>query len=237
METNKKTGDTPMLRKALVVEDNVMDQSILKYYLDKNNYKSTLCSNGYDAMNVIESHDFDVVFIDIRMPMFNGFQLQKRIRSHCEKKSIPMVLMSAENTCESSVRRALKNGACDFIVKPVQYDTLAKKMERIESFYDRKIIVENSIVLTDISLPHIDFQVLHLTKEGIYAICQDNPDEKSLELVSKNLSILESNPLKAKIIKAIRLKGVQVLEIIFEKNQQELIAKVKQSFLLYKMKY
>ncbi|MCJ8275258.1 MAG: response regulator [Bdellovibrionales bacterium] len=121
--TNKKT--------ALIVDDNIMDCSILEYYLGQSEHETVTCTNGFEALELIFAKNFDLILIDVCMPQINGLQLQKRVNKYCKMKNIPIVLMSADQTDARTILSGMKNGAKDFLVKPIAFQTLTKKIEKL----------------------------------------------------------------------------------------------------------
>ncbi|MEM8525676.1 MAG: ATP-binding protein [Bacteroidota bacterium] len=88
-------------KKALVVEDNPLNQKILVTILKKWGIQVAIATNGEDAIYAVDEGDFDIVMMDLFMPNMNGFEASKRIRSlSSESAKVPIVAITASNLNE-----------------------------------------------------------------------------------------------------------------------------------------
>lgn len=99
----------------LVVEDNHINQVITRKTIEKNNYKCSVVDNGYAALEILEKEDFDVILMDINMPLINGFETTRKIR--LKGIGIPIVALTAFDKAEIT-EEALSAGINDIIIKP-----------------------------------------------------------------------------------------------------------------------
>lgn len=99
----------------LVVEDNHINQVITRKTIEKNNYKCSVVDNGYAALEILEKENFDVILMDINMPLINGFETTRKIR--LKGISIPIVALTAFDKTEIT-EEALSAGINDIIIKP-----------------------------------------------------------------------------------------------------------------------
>ena len=106
---------SPEIINVLVVEDNLINQLVTKKTIEKNNYKCSVVGNGYAALEILDKEYFDVILMDINMPIINGFETTRKIRS----KGIltPIVALTAFNKAEIA-EEALSAGIDDIIMKP-----------------------------------------------------------------------------------------------------------------------
>lgn len=120
-KTNEIINNIPVdlssnkLLKVLVVEDNKINQIVTEKILKKNNYICTLVDDGYEAIKILEEENFDIVLMDINMPLINGFETSRRIRNKGIK--IPIVALTAFDK-EEIIEEAISAGINDIIVKP-----------------------------------------------------------------------------------------------------------------------
>ena len=101
----------------LVVEDNKINQIVTKKILEGNNYKCTILEDGYAAINLLENEKFDLVLMDINMPIINGFETSKLIRS--KGIQTPIIALTAFDKQEIT-EQALASGMNDIIIKPFE---------------------------------------------------------------------------------------------------------------------
>jgi signal transduction histidine kinase/ActR/RegA family two-component response regulator/Tfp pilus assembly protein PilF len=101
----------------LVVEDNHINQVITKKTMERNNYSCTVVDDGYVALEILNKKEFDVILMDINMPLINGFETTRRIR----QKGIetPIIALTAFDKNEIT-DEAIAAGMNDIIVKPFE---------------------------------------------------------------------------------------------------------------------
>ena len=106
-----------LYHKILVVEDNKINQIVTKKILESNNFKCTILEDGYAAINILEAESFDIILMDINMPIINGFDTTQLIR----KKGIstPIIALTAFDK-EEITDQALSSGMNDVIIKPFE---------------------------------------------------------------------------------------------------------------------
>lgn len=109
----------------LVVEDESINQRILKKLLEKNNCSVTVVTNGKEALRVLDNRFFDVILMDIYMPEMDGYEAVKIIRRKEAKigRYIPIIAMTAAIQKEDR-DRYLKAGMDSCIAKPFGKDKL-----------------------------------------------------------------------------------------------------------------
>ena len=106
---------SPQTINVLVVEDNHINQVITRKTIEKNNYKCSVVDNGYAALEILEKENFDVILMDINMPLINGFETTRKIR--LKGIDTPIVALTAFDKAEIT-EEALSAGINDIIIKP-----------------------------------------------------------------------------------------------------------------------
>ncbi|MBP6180534.1 response regulator [Flavobacterium sp.] len=101
--------------KVLLVEDNKINQIVTEKILKKNNYTCTITDDGYKAIKILEEDNFDIILMDINMPLINGFETSRRIRS--KGIETPIIALTAFDK-EEITEEAISAGMDDVIVKP-----------------------------------------------------------------------------------------------------------------------
>lgn len=109
--------------KILVVDDNVINQLVTKKIIEKNNYICSVANDGFAAIELLLQEEFDIVLMDINMPVMNGFETTRKLRA----KGIvtPVVALTAFDKDEIA-EEALSSGMNDIIVKPFEAGKLFK---------------------------------------------------------------------------------------------------------------
>lgn len=113
----------------LYVEDLETDQILLPSILPDTQYRISIAANGQEALNKLKDEKFDLVLMDIEMPVMNGIDATRHIRNelHHSHDDLPIVALSIHNNQETR-NAALEVGIDDFIAKPFDHDELAEKI-------------------------------------------------------------------------------------------------------------
>jgi signal transduction histidine kinase/CheY-like chemotaxis protein len=105
----------------LVVEDNKINQIVTRKILEKNNFECTVVDDGYASISILENISIDIILMDINMPIINGYDTTKLIRSH--GFTLPIVALTAFDKEEVS-DKAFASGMNDVIIKPFDKEKL-----------------------------------------------------------------------------------------------------------------
>lgn len=129
-DTVDKEIDTPSGYSILLAEDNPVNQVYLKHFLEKQGYELTIVENGEEAVDLVMSKNFNLVLMDIQMPVKSGIQATKEIRAYeksTAEKRIPILALTASVT-EHEQRLFLKSGMDAVCPKPVDVGNLLTTM-------------------------------------------------------------------------------------------------------------
>ncbi len=140
IETEKDTGK-PLLPKVgmeleqasvLLVEDNLINQKIVVLSLKKLVKNIEIANNGKEALDKIASSRFDIILMDIQMPIMNGFVTTKKIREieASSNTHTPIIAITA-NALLGDKEECLASGMDDYISKPFQIEVLIQKMKNL----------------------------------------------------------------------------------------------------------
>ena len=106
----------------LAVEDNPVNQKLLVIFLEKAGFNVTVASNGQEAVNIIkDSSNFNIIFMDINMPVMDGVTATLKIREM--GINIPIIALTA-NVIKEDVDKFIKSGMNDYVAKPINFDKL-----------------------------------------------------------------------------------------------------------------
>ncbi len=119
-------------KKILVVEDNEDTREILLYRLKSmGNYEILLASNGKEALEMATQSRPDLIIMDLKMPVMNGWEATKALRQTEWGKDLPVIALTAQ-AMERDEEKALSAGCNDYIAKPIMdYAILKKKVEKL----------------------------------------------------------------------------------------------------------
>jgi len=119
-------------KKILVVEDNEDTREILLYRLKSmGNCEVLLASNGKEALEIATKSKPDLIIMDLKMPVMDGWEATRAIRKTDWGKELPVIALTAQ-AMEGDEGRALDAGCDDYIAKPIMdYTILKKKIEKL----------------------------------------------------------------------------------------------------------
>ncbi len=128
-------------RKILVVDDEMINQQVLKNVLSSDDYAVIQAFSGKDALEAISSGmHFDLVLLDIMMPMMSGYEVCEKIRNIYPSNELPIIMLSAKNQITDLIT-GLNAGANDYLTKPISREEL---LARIKTHLNlKKLIAEN----------------------------------------------------------------------------------------------
>jgi signal transduction histidine kinase/CheY-like chemotaxis protein len=116
----------------LVVEDNVMNQKVMLKILGKFEYPAKVVDNGRKAVHELQEKTYDIVLMDIQMPVMNGFEATSAIRdplNNCLDPQVPIIAVTA-NSMKADRKQCLDAGMNDYIRKPLNPKKLLKKIRQ-----------------------------------------------------------------------------------------------------------
>jgi len=101
----------------LVVDDNKDFADVFSDILKANDYKAESCYSGAQAIELLKDNNFDIMFLDIRMPDMDGVQTLKKVK---KLRPETMVIMMTGYSVDEMVHKALEEKASDIIYKPFE---------------------------------------------------------------------------------------------------------------------
>ncbi len=120
--------------KILLVEDYKHSQIIVTRLLKKNNFESiVVVENGLQALEAVKQQKFDLILMDMQMPVMNGFEATQKIREMPDYKDTPIIALTAF-AMKGDRERCLEAGATDYIPKPIDSQEFIEKVK----FYTEK---------------------------------------------------------------------------------------------------
>ena len=125
----------------LLVEDNMTNQELIKMYLEKMGASVTCAVNGVIAVSLAQQHNYDLVYMDMQMPVMSGLEAVKILRDNDYKG--PIVMLTANATFDDK-EQCMDAGANDFVTKPIVrqklYETTAMYLKtELNSSYQEPI--------------------------------------------------------------------------------------------------
>ncbi len=136
---NKKAKETRSLsfhlpnwagKNILIVEDNLMNQKYISTLFTKWKLPHIIANNGLEALKCLDNNEVDLVFMDLSMPIMDGYEATKQIRKlNSYKSNIPIIALTA-STFLSKKQLALESGMSDFLAKPFTPDEILEFLNK-----------------------------------------------------------------------------------------------------------
>ncbi|EDN65844.1 Response regulator receiver protein [Beggiatoa sp. PS] len=114
----------------LLVEDNETNQAVEQMMLEEMDYQVDIANDGQQAINMIAKNHYDLVLMDVQMPVIDGCQATKHIRQQEQHTNthLPIIAITASPTNED-VEKCIAAGMDDFLAKPILQTSLEKKLK------------------------------------------------------------------------------------------------------------
>jgi two-component system response regulator PilR (NtrC family) len=172
-----------MAHKILVVDDEEIIRDSLFYILEKEGYAVDKAENGKIAYEKMVANHFDLVITDIEMPFMKGTELLEKIKTLNVQTSV--IIITAFGSLDTAIS-ALRNGAGDYILKPVEFDELLIKTKRL--FEVRDLLLENRVLREEI---HRKYDFENIIGKGnsikkVYEMIEAVAETDSTVLISGN---------------------------------------------------
>ncbi len=174
-----------MKKRVLVVDDEKDIVDLLSYNLKKEGYEVLSAHNGLEAISIAASRP-DLIILDLMMPLLDGFETCKRLKSSPETESIPVIFLTAKSGEVDEVV-GLELGADDYIQKPISPRTLLARVKAVFRRVDtatQESLSADGVIRTDrLEINRANFTVRVGRKEVVFP-------KKEFEV----LSLLASHP-------------------------------------------
>lgn len=138
--------------KVLLVDDNEINQEIAREILNQAGVFVEVANNGKDGLQQVKEQDFDCVLMDIQMPIMDGYEATKEIRKTFDKKSLPIIAMTA-NAMSGDKEKCLATGMNDYVSKPIKiaefFKTLNRWTQSVEKQHSEETIVPRHAITNE----------------------------------------------------------------------------------------
>lgn len=114
--------------KVLIVDDEPLNVDYIEQRLEDLNYEIITAADGQEALNKIKSDHPDLILLDLMMPVLDGFAVLSEVKADPSLRDTPVIIISADHDSKSIVR-GIKQGADDYLTKPVNAELLVKKVK------------------------------------------------------------------------------------------------------------
>jgi len=116
--TNTEHEARPGAARILLVDDDANTLEILRRWLAKEGYITDSAHNGEECLEALERNTYDVVLLDVMMPVMDGMAVCAHMRDHPQWRTIPVVLLTAKDDMETRTR-GMALGVSEYLTKPI----------------------------------------------------------------------------------------------------------------------
>ena len=116
--------------KILLVEDNEMNRDMLARRLQRKGYEVVIAVDGEEAVRMAQSQAPDLILMDIRLPVMDGWEAAKRLKADAATSGIPIISLTA-HAMAGDREKCLAVGADDYDTKPVDFKRLLGKIDAL----------------------------------------------------------------------------------------------------------
>jgi len=115
----------------LIIEDNLLNQKIISFWLTKNGIDFKFASSGEEALELFGNSWYDVVIIDIMLPGISGLETAILLRENCKSKyeRQPFIIALTANALDNDRKRCMDSGMDEYMTKPFDFQHLNHILE------------------------------------------------------------------------------------------------------------
>lgn len=137
--------DTPNLN-ILLAEDNTINQRLAMRLLDKMGHKVTLVKDGLEALNAVSAHGFDLILMDVQMPVMGGVDSTRKIREWCQQHQKPhqRIIAMTAHAMQGDRERFIEQGMDGYVSKPIALEDLVAEINRVLVAYPLAVATEQT---------------------------------------------------------------------------------------------
>jgi DNA-binding NtrC family response regulator len=169
-------SDAQQKASVLIVDDNTSQSQTLALILEHKGYEAVTACDGLTAIQAVTKRPFDMIFMDIKMPLMDGVETYKKIK---EIRSDAVVVMMTAFAVEDLVQQALDAGAYGIIYKPLDIENIIFLVE------ESKKVKNGALVLVVDDNPGICATLKTIFKEQGHNVCTANSGEEAIAMTRK----------------------------------------------------
>ena len=129
IEDNQPNSEKIPQLKVLVVDDDVLNRRLMKVLLTREGYQVDVASNGLEAFDAIKYQQFDIVFMDLRMPIMDGMEASRRIREWENGGQHTFIVALTASYLPEEGQRLFEAGIDNYISKPFEMEHIQRMLK------------------------------------------------------------------------------------------------------------
>ncbi len=160
--------------KILIIEDEKRVASFIRQGLEEEGFETAVAYDGLIGKKMALSQNYDMIILDVNLPMMNGFEVCKEIRNH--NASVPVLMLTALGTTQDKLE-GFDAGTDDYLVKPFEFKELLARVRVFLKRTNHAVLQTNILKIADLEM-NLDAKT----------VCRAG---KNIELTAKEFQLLE----------------------------------------------
>jgi CheY-like chemotaxis protein len=115
----------------MVVDDNAVNRKMLSLTLERLGIRACLATNGAEALENLSRTAYDVILMDVQMPVMDGLEATRRIRRNLPRDAQPRIVAMTAGAFPEDRAHCLEAGMDDYVSKPVNVEELVQALRRV----------------------------------------------------------------------------------------------------------
>jgi DNA-binding NtrC family response regulator len=207
----------------LIVDDNISQCKTMSFILKRKGYNVATADNGPEAIAIVKKSPFNIIFMDIKMPLMNGVETYKKIK---RIRPEARVIMMTAYAVEDLIQEALKEGAYGIIYKPLDIQKVLRIVEKASKNKQGALI----LVVDDEPITCNTLKNMLIEKDYKVAVAYTGEEaittarEKAFDIIFIDMKLPTLNGLETYLaIKKVNPEAVAVLMTGFRQEMTELV--------------
>jgi diguanylate cyclase (GGDEF)-like protein len=113
----------------LIVDDDPVNAQIIMKVLRNEGYNAKFSGSGEAALQLIDEQLFDLILLDVHMPVMNGYEVCRKIKKNKNTQEIPIIFLTARMNSDNDIILGLEHGAVDYLIKPINHQELILRIK------------------------------------------------------------------------------------------------------------
>ncbi|MFB9329137.1 PAS domain S-box protein [Paenibacillus aurantiacus] len=129
-QQDEENSITHQALRILIAEDNEVNQIVLKRMVEKLGYTATVVNDGKEAIEAHDRYPYDIIFMDIQLPIIDGLEATRLIKESRTGKKVPTIVAVTAHAIKGDKQKYMAMGMDDYVSKPISIDAIASVIER-----------------------------------------------------------------------------------------------------------
>ena len=211
--------------KLLIVDDDPVSGKMLEMQLEKKGLEITRLTDGNTCLQVLsEKNEFDLILLDIMLPEINGIEVLEEIRKNKNASELPVIMVTTAKSEDSDIIEALKKGANDYLVKPVNIEiTLARirTQIKVKNLFQERLSLKKASTISSMigTLNHEINNPLAIAVGNISVLQKLMKDDPNLPKIDKVSTALDRVTELVKKMKEISISSKELEMVKYASDQ------------------